>query len=156
MKTSYRNIDRLIVAFLLIIAVAVPFSIYHYNQQIWNKITAPGTRIFHLTGHTDKGWIVGEVKAYDVMSFQGKNQKLQVPVLRVSKGERVILRLSSSDVIHGFSLKDYGIFIMDGIMPGKVAVVEFVADETGTFTFTCNSICGDKHEEMKGLLVVTA
>jgi heme/copper-type cytochrome/quinol oxidase subunit 2 len=57
---------------------------------------------------------------------------------------------------HGFSLKDAGIIIADGIQPGKVVLVAFTADKVGTFTFSCNAICGDNHENMQGTLVVKA
>ncbi|MBC8176953.1 MAG: hypothetical protein ISR61_03335 [Desulfobacteraceae bacterium] len=68
----------------------------------------------------------------------------------------VVFRLRSSDVVHGFSLKDFGVFITEGIQPGKSTLVTFRADKTGIFTFSCNSICGDKHENMQGTLVVKA
>jgi heme/copper-type cytochrome/quinol oxidase subunit 2 len=68
----------------------------------------------------------------------------------------VVLRLKSSDVIHGFSLKDFGVFITDGIHPGKVTLVSFRADKVGRFTFSCNAICGTNHENMQGTLVVKA
>lgn len=156
MRISNRKIDRLLFGLLVVVAIGVPFSIYHYHKQFQQNKIDPGTRVFHLTGHTEKGWIVGEVKAYEAITFPEKQQTMRKPVIRVSKGERVLIRLSSSDVIHGFSLKDYGVFVSDGIQPGKISTVTFIADKVGTFSFTCNAICGDKHEEMTGLLVVTA
>ena len=81
---------------------------------------------------------------------------LKKPVIEVHKGDRVVLKLKSSDVIHGFSLKDAGIIITDGIHPGKVVLVSFIADKVGTFTFSCNAICGKNHENMQGTLIVRA
>jgi heme/copper-type cytochrome/quinol oxidase subunit 2 len=77
-------------------------------------------------------------------------------VIEVSKGDMVVLRLKSSDVVHGFSLKDFGVFITEGIHPGKVRLVSFKADKIGVFTFSCNAICGDNHQNMQGRLVVKA
>ena len=77
-------------------------------------------------------------------------------MIEVSKGDLVVLKLKSSDVVHGFSLKDFGVFVTDGIQPGKVTLVSFTADKVGTFTFSCNAICGDNHENMQGTLVVKA
>jgi heme/copper-type cytochrome/quinol oxidase subunit 2 len=39
-------------------------------------------------------------------------------VLEVSKGDMVDFKLTSSDVVHGFSLKDFGVYLTDGIQPG--------------------------------------
>jgi cytochrome c oxidase subunit 2 len=68
----------------------------------------------------------------------------------------VVFKLASSDVVHGFSLKDFGVYLKDGIQPGKVIQVSFTADQVGTFTFSCNAICGDMHQNMQGTLVVRA
>ncbi len=78
------------------------------------------------------------------------------PVIEVSKGDLVVFKLKSSDVVHGFSLKDFGVFLKEGIQPGKVTQVSFKADKVGTFTFSCNAICGENHQNMKGTLVVKA
>jgi cytochrome c oxidase subunit 2 len=81
---------------------------------------------------------------------------MEKPLIEVSKGDLVVLKLTSSDVVHGFSLKDFGVFITEGIHPGKVRLVSFRADKVGSFTFSCNAICGDNHKNMQGTLVVTA
>jgi heme/copper-type cytochrome/quinol oxidase subunit 2 len=156
MIISNSRIDRLLFAFLLIIAIGVPVSLQVYNGRHLDDRIDPQAKVFTLTGHMEKGWIPGEVKAWEAVTFQGSNLELKQPVIRVKKGDRVVLKLTSSDVIHGFSLKDFGIFITDGILPGKVKLVSFTADKIGTFTFTCNAICGKKHEQMKGTIIVTA
>jgi heme/copper-type cytochrome/quinol oxidase subunit 2 len=66
----------------------------------------------------------------------------------VKKGDLVVLKITSSDVVHGFSLKDFGIFLGDGIRPGKMVLASFEADKVGTFTFSCNIICGDELKNM--------
>ena len=100
---------------------------------------------------------MGEVPAYAAVSFwKQKRQPIERPVLEVSKGDLVVFRLTSSDVVHGFSLKDFDVFLTDGIEPGKSTYVRFIADRAGTFTFTCNAVCGDMHQNMQGTLVVKA
>jgi nitrous oxide reductase len=104
-----------------------------------------------LTGHSERGWVIGEVTAVDAISFwQKQGQPVQKPVLEVKKNDVVVLKLMSSDVVHGFSLKDFGVFLTDGIQPGKAVYVSFKADKVGTFTFSCNAICGDIHQNMQG------
>jgi len=76
--------------------------------------------------------------------------------IEVSKGDLVVFKLTSSDVVHGFSLKDFAVFLTDGIQPGKATYVSFKVDKAGVFTFSCNAICGDSHQNMQGTLVVRA
>lgn len=156
LTVSYRRTDRLLFVLLLVIAIGVPLALQVYGRASLDNRIAIDAKVFTLTGHVDKGWIPGEVKAWQALTFHGKNLDLIQPVLRVTKGDRVVLKLTSSDVIHGFSLIDFGINITDGVLPGKIKLVSFIADKVGTFTFTCNAICGDKHQEMKGFIIVKA
>ncbi len=109
-----------------------------------------------MTAHSKLGWLPGKVYGYDAITLYSKSRPKRNLVLEVNKGDLVVLKMTSSDVVHGFSLKDFGIFIEDGIRPGKVVTASFKADKVGTFTFSCNIICGDEHENMQGTLVVSA
>ena len=85
-----------------------------------------------------------------------KESRSKSPVIEVSQGDVVVFKLTSSDVVHGFSLKDFEVYLTDGIQPGKATYVSFTADKVGTFTFSCNAICGDMHQNMQGTLIVKA
>jgi heme/copper-type cytochrome/quinol oxidase subunit 2 len=134
----------------------MPIGILVYDHQFWQKNTPSGARKFTLTGHAQRGWLEGDVHAFDAITLWPQNKPMQRPVIEVSKDDLVLLKLKSSDVMHGFSLKDFGIFVEQGIKPGRVTVVSFKADKVGVFTFSCNAICGENHENMQGTLVVTA
>ncbi len=143
--------------FLLILSViGLPIAIRSYNQQVWKRKIPLNAKVFTLTGNSQYGWILGDVRAQDIISLWYKDNYLKKPVIKVKKGDVVVLKLRSSDVIHGFSLKDEGIFVTDGIHPGKTILVSFTADKAGTFTFSCNAICGKYHENMQGTLIVKA
>jgi len=71
----------------------------------------------------------------------------------VNQGERVRLRIRSEDVIHGFAIGRMGVDA-GPIEPGKVATVEFVADQAGEFTFYCTMWCDPNHARMRGILEV--
>jgi len=72
--------------------------------------------------------------------------------IRVKQGETVRLKITSTDVTHGFSLPDFN--VDQQLEPGKEITVEFVADKKGTFTFMCSVLCGAGHKDMKGSLIV--
>ncbi len=154
MRINKQILDLFYLVLLVSTLVGLPFGIGLYDSWVWQKKLPNGAKEFTLTGHAQKGWIKGDVRAYDVVSLWPKNGPIEKPVIEVSKGDLVVLKLRSSDVIHGFSLKDFGVFITDGIQPGKTMIVSFKADKVGTFTFSCNAICGDNHQNMQGTLVV--
>lgn len=156
MRFAQKKIDIFFLLLLISVTIGLPIGIWTYNDHLWQEKIPAGARQFTLTGHTQKGWILGEVQAYDIIALGLKKPSVEGPVIEVSKGDRVVLKLKSSDVVHGFSLKDFGIFITNGIQPGKAVLVSFIADKTGTFTFSCNAICGDNHENMQGTLIVRA
>lgn len=74
--------------------------------------------------------------------------------LRLKKGQRVVLELTSRDVVMGFNLPDFN--VRGDMIPGKVTRVEFTPDRTGEFTFLCDIFCGSGHEEMHGRVTVEA
>lgn len=73
-------------------------------------------------------------------------------VIKVKKGDKVVLKLTSTDVAHGFSLPDFG--VDEKFDKGETKTVEFTADKVGTFTFNCNVPCGAGHKAMTGTLIV--
>ncbi len=73
-------------------------------------------------------------------------------VIKVKKGDTVVLKLKSADVEHGIAIADFGINVT--FKPGELKIVEFIADKTGTFEFICNFRCGVGHIGMKGTIIV--
>ena len=157
MRTGNKKLDLFFLVVIVLIVVGLPFGISYYDEYISSTKIPPHARQFTLTGHAERGWIMGEVPAYKAVSFwKQQGQPIEKPVIEVSKGDRVVFKLTSSDVVHGFSLKDFEVYLTDGIEPGKTTYVTFTADKAGTFTFSCNAICGEMHQNMQGTLVVKA
>jgi cytochrome c oxidase subunit II len=73
--------------------------------------------------------------------------------IMLTKGEPVVFELTTSDVLMGFSLPDFG--TRADIEPGKVTKLDFTPDKVGTFAFLCDIFCGSGHETMNGTIVVT-
>jgi len=81
-----------------------------------------------------------------------KKYSVQPAEIRVKKGQRVQLTVSTADVQHGFAVPDLG--IKEPVQKGRPAVIVFEARQAGTFPITCSIVCGPGHDEMAGRLVV--
>jgi len=152
MKSKKR--DLIYLFFIVFIIIGLPFGIRAYDRYLEPKELTPGAKVFTLTGHAQKGWVLGEVQANDIFTLWRNEGPAVKPVIEVSKGDQVVLKLRSADVTHGFNLKAYGIYIAKGIQPGKTIFVSFKADKAGVFIFMCNVFCGDIHTHMEGKLIV--
>ncbi len=73
-------------------------------------------------------------------------------VISVNPGDKVTIDLTSTDVVHGLYVDDYGISITAD--PGQTSHLTFVADKPGTFTLRCSAACGPLHPFMVGKLNV--
>jgi len=73
-------------------------------------------------------------------------------VLRVNRGDTVVLTVESTDVVHGLYVDGYDVNAT--VEPGQSAQVRFVADRPGKFKFRCSISCGTLHPFMIGELVV--
>jgi cytochrome c oxidase subunit 2 len=89
--------------------------------------------------------------------------------IHVTKGSRVRLRVHSTDEAHGIRLNLYpegskdkssrGLAFDNPQENGKVQkgqdqVLDFVAQQAGTYEFKCARVCGMHHGRMKGKLIV--
>ncbi|MBI2139951.1 cupredoxin domain-containing protein [Candidatus Woesearchaeota archaeon] len=92
----------------------------------------------------------GEIKEFSIIA---KNWEFVPGTIAVNHGDRVVLRVKSVDVQHGFRIAEYG--INEGLEPNKEVRIEFVADKKGTFPFFCSVPCGKGHKDMRGELVVS-
>ena len=72
--------------------------------------------------------------------------------IRVNQGDKVVITLTASDVVHGFYLDGYG--IEQRVEPGVSQQIEFVADQRGKFRYRCSVSCGPIHPFMIGELIV--
>lgn len=120
-------------AIVMLLVIAFPASLFAF--QAW-RTNAGEARVIDLVGSAPDsgGWSPGE--------------------LRVKVGERVRLRISSPDVVHGFDIPELNVRV-DEILPGHVQEVEFVAARAGRFPFACTRWCSVDHWRMRGVVVVS-
>jgi heme/copper-type cytochrome/quinol oxidase subunit 2 len=72
--------------------------------------------------------------------------------VRVNRGDTVVIRLESSDVVHGLFVDGYEVSAV--AEPGRPAELRFTADRAGAFRMRCSVSCGNMHPFMIGKLVV--
>jgi len=156
MLKRFVNKDLFLLLLVLFLFAGLPLGIRAYDKHVWKDRIPKDAKVFTLTANSRLGWIPGNVSGIDMLELDHVQPGKDKLVLEVNRGDQVVFKLTSSDVIHGFSLKDFGIFIEDGIRPGEVTLVSFKADKAGTFSFSCNIICGNHHENMQGTLIVRA
>jgi cytochrome c oxidase subunit 2 len=71
----------------------------------------------------------------------------------INKGDKVRLKLTSTNCIHGIAIPGFGISV-GPVSPGEEKTVEFIADKSGSFDYFCNVPCGSGHRSMRGTLTV--
>jgi heme/copper-type cytochrome/quinol oxidase subunit 2 len=72
--------------------------------------------------------------------------------VRVNRGDTVVIRLESVDVVHGLFVDGYEVSAV--AEPGRPAELRFTADRAGAFRMRCSISCGNMHPFMIGKLVV--
>lgn len=79
-------------------------------------------------------------------TFEYPDRSTSVGTLRVEEGRTVLLNVTSTDVIHAFSIFDLGVMI-DAI-PGRTTHDSFEALVPGTYVSQCRELCGKGHSRM--------
>jgi len=97
----------------------------------------------------------GNLFAAETKTIQmtAEKYKFTPDTITVHQGDKVILKITATDVDHGFGLKAFDINRM--LPKGKTVVIEFIASKKGEFTFKCTKFCGLGHFWMKGKLIVS-
>jgi plastocyanin len=86
------------------------------------------------------------------VTLKAEQYAFDPPVVRVNQGDRVVLNLQATDVVHGVYIDEYGIDVR--LEPGITEHVEFVANKAGKFRYRCSVACGTLHPFMIGEMVV--
>jgi cytochrome c oxidase subunit 2 len=82
-----------------------------------------------------------------VIEITAKKFEFTPNEITLKKGEPVILRLTSSDRVHGFMSKP--LKIDTDIPADKTADIAVTPDTAGDFTVICDHYCGTGHGNMK-------
>ncbi|MGE0491304.1 MAG: cytochrome c oxidase subunit II [Vulcanimicrobiota bacterium] len=72
--------------------------------------------------------------------------------LVVPRGQKVLLRMISEDVIHSFDLPEFR--LKHDVLPGRYSQLWLEADQVGVFHLFCAEYCGTDHAKMVGQVEV--
>lgn len=72
--------------------------------------------------------------------------------LHIPRGEEIVLRIKSQDVLHSFFLPN--LRIKQDVVPGMTQHVWFRANKNGIYDIVCAELCGWGHYKMRGRLTV--
>ncbi len=81
-----------------------------------------------------------------VIEVKAKRFAFAPAEITLKKGEPVVLRLNSEDVVHGLYLKP--LKIDAEITPGTATDVKVTPDQVGKFVAICDHFCGSGHGNM--------
>ena len=82
-----------------------------------------------------------------VIEISAKKFQFTPSEITLKKGEPVILRMTSTDRVHGFMARPFK--IDTDIPPDKTTDVAITPETAGNFTIICDHYCGTGHSNMK-------
>lgn len=89
-----------------------------------------------------------------VIEVKAKKYDFDPATIEVQQGERVVLRVTSTDRLHGIGIRKFG--VNAEVPKGATVEVEFEASAAGTYKVLCTEECGKGHDDMVGTLIVKA
>lgn len=108
-------------------------------------------RLFLLLPLAGAAWAQPEPRLIPVHAKKFEFTPGEIP-LKV--GEPVVLEFTTEDVHMGFDAPELGLHA--DIVVGQPVRVPFTPSKVGSFDFACDVFCGSGHEEMGGVIIVTA
>lgn len=84
--------------------------------------------------------------------FEYPNGHTTTGQMRVPKDRPVVLKVTSSDVMHNFGIP--AMSLKTDAIPGQTTETWFVAEETGTYKAQCYELCGTGHSFMQANVIV--
>ncbi|ANU27006.1 cytochrome c oxidase subunit II [Planococcus versutus] len=68
------------------------------------------------------------------------------PELKVPVGKEVVFKVTSTDVVHSFTIDNTKVNMM--VVPGRITTKSYTFEKPGTYLILCNEYCGTGHHMM--------
>ena len=90
---------------------------------------------------------IHQAVAHPSIDIVASNWKFTPSSIELHVGETTVLRLTSSEGVHGLQSDDLGI-AQTTIMPGQFTSVSVTPKKAGTYAIHCSIVCGAGHADM--------
>jgi cytochrome c oxidase subunit II len=125
------------------------------SQQVLNAAAVVGMALLFGAAFTAAPQDPTTASAPREITIVAKRFAFEPASIEVIEGERVRLRVSSADGVHGLQVRRLRI---NQLIPrgGQAVTIDFVASAPGTYEILCSEECGDGHDTMTGTLTIKA
>lgn len=148
MNKREKIMERAAIVLTLVTLASLPAAVFSYQRHRVHR-EAAGAQVVELYASAQGGvWTEEKLLAWD--SFFRHPQKRAI---RIKAGVPVLLRLTSVDVHHSFSIPQLRIPPQD-ITPGRWTEIHLDPQDPGSYTILCYTVCGGKHAFMDAELQV--
>ena len=80
MRFDHKKLDIIYLIVVIGIIIGLPAGILTYDNYLWQKKIPSEARVFTLTGHTERGWLMGDVHAAEIELFSTQSNALRQSV----------------------------------------------------------------------------
>jgi hypothetical protein len=151
MKGTMRLKEAASVLAVVLVLAGVPLSLWYWRAVAVPHRYPPGTKIITLTAVADGGiWTQDQVVGFNY--WNGKPTRTEE--IALNKGDNVVMRLRSVDVLHSFAIPLLRVGPVD-VPAGHTVEVSFTASRAGELTFLCWQVCSPDHPGLHGRFLVS-
>lgn len=148
MNARERLMERGAVLLTLATLVGLPVAVFSYQRHRVAR-EAAGAQVIELYASARAGvWTQEPLLAWNASLRHPQKRKI-----RIKAGVPVLLRLTSVDGHHSFSIPQLRILPQD-VTPGRWTEIRLEPQDPGSYTILCYTVCGDKHAFMDAELEV--
>ena len=126
-----------------IVPIIIVFVLFAATVIVENKVTAePKSNVTVNVNAFKWGWRF----AYPGTNALVIGQTVQAPMFEIPVNTNVHFKLTSSDVVHGFYIREFD--FSRYALPGIANTFNFYPTKTGTYFGQCSQLCGLEHTLM--------
>jgi cytochrome c oxidase subunit 2 len=87
------------------------------------------------------------------VSVVARRFEIEPAEIAVAVNRPLVLRVATLDFPHGFTMPEFGIRV--DLIPGKTVELVLTPRMPGRFHYLCDNFCGEGHDKMSGILIVS-